>query len=244
MDTKEFKEILFALAEKNGCGAYLQGDRADIFCRLTEHMLKVNESFNLTAIKDPMRVALLHYVDSIKGAEVFAEGAKIIDIGCGAGFPSLPLAICRPDLQIIAVDSTAKRVRYVEETAKMLGLTNLKAITARAEDLGRDKNFREEFDYATARAVASLPILCELCLPLVKIGGFFAAMKGKGASDELSAARRAIPTLGGKLEETLDTPLYDLQGEKYEHATVLIRKEKATPDTYPRVYTKIAKSPL
>ena len=199
MDTKDFKELLLALAEKNGCEAYFEGEKADVFCRLTEHMLKVNESFNLTAIKEPARIALLHYVDSLKGADVFPEGARIIDIGAGAGFPSLPLAISRPDLEIIAVDSTAKRMRYVEETARMLGLTNVKTISARAEDLGKSRDFREKFDFATARAVASLPILCELCLPLVKVGGFFAAMKGKGASDEIALAQNAMKQLGGKL---------------------------------------------
>ncbi len=244
MDKAEFKSLLLALAEKNGCEAYFQGENAELFCRLTEHMLKVNESFNLTAIKEPSRIALLHYIDSLKGVDVFPQGANIVDIGCGAGFPSLPLAICRPDLKILAVDSTAKRVHYVEDTAKMLGLSNLTAITARAEDLGKSTEYRETFDFATARAVAALPVLCELCLPLVKVGGFFAAMKGKGAFDELSAAKRAITTLGGKLSRTLDTPLYDLAGEKYEHATVLIEKEKATPAAYPRLYTKIAKMPL
>lgn len=244
MDKTEFQSILFALAERNGCEAYFEGNNAELFCLLTEHMLKVNESFNLTAIKEPERIALLHYIDSLKGAEVFPQGARVVDIGCGAGFPSLPLAICRPDLEILAVDSTAKRVHYVENTAKMLGLSNLTVKVARAEDLGKSKEHREAFDLATARAVATLPILCELCLPLVKVGGCFAAMKGKGATDELAAAKRAISVLGGKLSHTLDTPLYDLAGEKYEHATVLIQKEKATPDAYPRLYTKIAKSPL
>ena len=244
MNTKEFKELLLSLAEKNGCKAYFEGEKADIFCRLTEHMLTVNESFNLTAIKEPSRIALLHYIDSLKGADVFPEGAKIIDIGAGAGFPSLPLAISRPDLEITAVDSTAKRMHYVEQTAKMLGLSNITTITARAEDLGKSKEFREKFDFATARAVASLPILCELCLPLVKVEGFFAAMKGKGASNEIEMAKSAIKTLGGKLTLIHETPLYDLMGEKYEHTTLLISKEKATPDVYPRLYTKIAKSPL
>ena len=244
MDTADFKQLLLALAEKNGCEAYFRDGRVDVFCRLTERMLKINESFNLTAIKAPEGIALLHYIDSLKGADVFAEGARVIDIGCGAGFPSLPLAICRPDLEIVAVDSTAKRVRYVAETAELLGLSNLKVITARAEELGRRKEYREAFDFVTARAVASLPVLCELCLPLVKVGGVFAAMKGKGARDEVFSAKNAIQALGGRLTESLETPLYDLSGEKYEHATVLIHKERATPNLYPRVYAKIANAPL
>jgi len=244
MDKMDFRELLLSLAVKNDCTAYFEGEKANIFCRLTEHMLAVNESFNLTAIKEPSRIALLHYIDSLKGADVFSEGAKIIDIGAGAGFPSLPLAIARPDLEIIAVDSTAKRMRYVEETAKMLGLSNIKTVTARAEDLGKNKDFREKFDFATARAVASLPVLCELCLPLVKVGGFFAAMKGRGAQDEIDLAKNAIKILGGNLSAAHETPLYDLSGEKYEHTSLLISKERQTPAVYPRLYTKIAKSPL
>ena len=244
MDKKMFRELLLSLAEKNDCMAYFEGEKADIFCRLTEHMLTVNQSFNLTAIKEPSRIALLHYIDSLKGADVFPEGVRIIDIGAGAGFPSLPLAISRPDLEIIAVDSTEKRMRYVEETAKMLGLPNVKAVTARAEELGKNRDFREKFDFATARAVASLPILCELCLPLVKVGGCFVAMKGRGACDEIEMAKNAINVLGGNLTAAHETPLYDLEGEKYEHTSLLISKERQTPTVYPRLYTKIAKSPL
>ena len=244
MNVAEFKIQLLTLAERNGCKALFTEERATLFCRLTEHMLAVNESFNLTAIKEPSRIALLHYIDSLKGASVIPEGAHVIDIGCGAGFPSLPLAICRPDLEILAVDSTAKRVRYVEETAKMLGLSNIKTMAARAEELGKSADFRERFDCATARAVASLPVLCELCLPFVKIGGIFAAMKGKSVADEVAASKHAIAVLGGRLGGVEDTPLYDLSGEKHDHATVLIQKEKRTPDIYPRLYTKIAKAPL
>lgn len=244
MDATEFKTQLLSLAEKNGCEALFTEERTALFCRLTEHMLKVNETFNLTAIKDPARIALLHYIDSVKGAHTIPEGASVIDVGCGAGFPSLPLAICRPDLKILAVDSTAKRVRYVEETAKMLGLSHLSTMTARAEELGKHPDFREKFDCATARAVAALPVLSELCLPFVKLGGIFAAMKGKSAKEELSSAKAAIGILGGRLHALEDTPLYDLPGERYDHATIIIQKEKRTPDAYPRLYTKIVKAPL
>jgi len=159
MDKMDFRELLLSLAVKNDCTAYFEGEKANIFCRLTEHMLAVNESFNLTAIKEPSRIALLHYIDSLKGADVFSEGAKIIDIGAGAGFPSLPLAIARPDLEIIAVDSTAKRMRYVEETAKMLGLSNIKTVTARAEDLGKNKDFREKFENGLGYCMPHLNML-------------------------------------------------------------------------------------
>ncbi len=243
MSENIFFDLLTTVFRRNGLEGMLTDERAAKLYTLTAHMSAVNEQFNLTAIKEPNRIVLLHYADSLKGAEVFPEGGRVIDVGCGAGFPSLPLAIFRPDLKIIAIDSTAKRVGYVAETAKLLGLPNVSALTARAEELSRDNLFRESFDCATARAVASLPILCELCLPFVKVGGIFAAMKGKSAADELSAAQKAIQTLGGGEPVLYDTPLSDGE-DSFAHATVVIPKVSKTPREYPRLYTKIAKAPL
>ena len=244
MTQAAFDALLYQAFERNALLALLTRERADRLYALTLHMLKINESFNLTAIKDIPRIILLHYADSLKGIDTFAEGATVVDIGCGAGFPSLPLALFRPDLRILAVDSTAKRVGYVAETAKMLGLDNLDTLTARAEDLGRNPRYRERFDHATARAVAALPILCELCLPLVRIGGSFAAMKGKNAAEELRAAKHAIQKLGGGTPSLSDTPLWDEEGVEYAHATIVIPKKEETSALYPRLYTKIAKAPL
>lgn len=243
-DRAAFGDYLYRVFEQNELADHLSAERIEKFCILTEHMLTVNEQFNLTAIKEPERIALLHYADCIKGAFCFPEGARVIDVGCGAGFPSLPLAICRPDLSILAMDSTAKRVQYVQDTADLLGLSGITTMTARAEDLGKDPAFRESFDVATARAVAALPVLCELCLPFVKVGGVFAAMKGKSAKEELSAAARAIEKLGGGDGVLHDTPLTDGSGESFSHATVVIAKKRATPKEFPRLYTKIAKAPL
>ena len=240
----EFSTCLYEAFHRNGIDGLLNEERADAFYRLTAHMLEVNEQFNLTAIKDWKKVILLHYADSLKGAEVIPEGARVIDVGCGAGFPSLPLALCRPDLTVLAIDSTAKRIGYVNETACLLGLRNLTARASRAEELARDTAMRERFDCATARAVAALPILCELCLPFVKQGGIFAAMKGKSAKEELTAAKNAIKRLGGSDAVLYDTPLKDEKGELYAHATVVIAKTAPTPSAYPRVYAKIAKAPL
>ncbi len=239
----EFINLLNDTFERNGLKALLSNERAAKLYTLTAHMLEVNEKFNLTAIKEPERIILLHYADSLKGAEVFPEGSKVIDVGCGAGFPSLPLAVFRPDLTILAMDSTAKRVNYVKETAQLLGLSNLSVRTARAEELSREKAFREAFDCATARAVAPLPVLCELCLPFVKVGGIFAAMKGKSAAEELAASQNAISVLGGGKPLFHDTPLSDGK-DSFAHATIVIPKTSKTPPLYPRLYTKIAKAPL
>ena len=243
-DRKAFIDFFLSAAEQNGLSPLLTEMHTDMFFRLTEHMLTVNEQFNLTAIREPSRVILLHYIDSLLGAKFFPEGATVVDVGCGAGFPSLPLAIVRPDLTITALDSTAKRVTYVKDTAEMLGLSNLRTLVARAEEAAREPRYREQFDCATARAVASLPVLSELCLPFVKVGGQFVAMKGRSGKEELLAAKNAIFLLGGKVTEFIDTPIASPDGETFEHTTVLIKKTTATAAKYPRPYGKITKAPL
>lgn len=243
-DRLGFADFFLRAAEENGVADLLNDARIDAFFTLTEQMLTVNEQFNLTAIREVDRVILLHYVDSLLGARFFPEGATVIDVGCGAGFPSLPLAIARPDLTITALDSTAKRVNYVAETARMLGLNNLQTMVARAEDAAKDPSFRECFDCATARAVANLPVLAELCLPFVKVGGRFVAMKGKSGKEELDASKNAIFHLGGKTEAFEDTPIKAEGGECFAHTTVLIKKVTVTAAKYPRAYGKIVKAPL
>lgn len=243
-DKGEFADFFLQAANKNGLASLILPYHIDAFYALTERMLTVNEQFNLTAIKEPRRVILLHYIDSLVGARFFPEGASVIDVGCGAGFPSLPLAIFRPDLKITALDATAKRVRYVRETADLLGLCNLETLTGRAEDIAADKAYRERFDAATARAVAALPVLSELCLPFVRVGGSFIAMKGKSGREELALSKNAISLLGGATESVEDTPIFSPEGEAFDHTTVLIRKTAATDKKYPRPYGKILKSPL
>lgn len=243
-DKLSFTEFFRLAAEKNGLASTVTEEHIEKFFTLTEHMLTVNEKFNLTAIREPSRVILLHYIDSLVGAHLFPEGASVIDVGAGAGFPTLPLAILRPDLQITALDSTAKRIGYVEETAAMLGLKNITPLVGRAEEVANNPAYRERFDCATARAVAALPILSELCLPFVRVGGRFIAMKGRGGKEELLAAKNAIHTLGGKAIDLYDAPVLAPDGETFEHTTVLIEKIVTTAPKYPRAYGKIAKSPL
>ena len=240
---KDFTSKLTKVFSANGLGSYLSIERMKQFYDLTVRMLTENEKYNLTAITDLDKIVLNHYADCVAMAARLKKGAKIIDVGCGAGFPSLPLAIVRPDLEITAMDSTAKRVNYVAETAEMLGLTNLTAITMRAEDGGKNPEYREKYDYATARAVAEMRVLCELALPFVKVGGQMVAMKGKNAEFELSSARKAIATLGGR-NTLCESITLKGEGEELTHPLIIIDKKEKTPQTYPRPFAQISKKPL
>lgn len=240
---KDFTSNLTKGFAANGLSSYLSIERMKRFYDLTVRMLTENEKYNLTAITDTDKIILNHYADCVVMAAKLKKGASIVDVGCGAGFPSLPLAIVRPDLKILAMDSTAKRVNYVAETAAMLGLENLTAVTMRAEDGGKDPKYREKFDYATARAVAEMRVLCELALPYVKVGGQMVAMKGKNAEFELSSARKAIATLGGRNTVCENISLKG-EGETLTHPLIIIDKKEKTPIGFPRPFAQISKKPL
>ena len=244
MDAKEFTSALTRACSLNGLAGLLNKERTALFLHLTERMLEENEKYNLTAIKDADGIVLKHYVDCATLCAHLPSGARIADVGCGAGFPSLPLAILREDLDILAVDSTEKRVEYVRATAELFGLSGLRTRAARAEDLGRDPAFRERFDVVVSRAVADLPILAELCLPLLRVGGKMIAMKGKNAVYEQNAAKRAISILGGKPSVLIPVPLRNPAGGEEGHALVTVEKQSKTPATYPRSYAQISKKPL
>ena len=243
-DKASFSSMLQKAFGENGMAKLLSFERLNTFIALTERLLEENEKYNLTAIREPEKIALLHYADCASIAAYIPKGAKVIDVGCGAGFPSLPLAIVRPDIHITAVDSTEKRVRYVEETARLLGLTNITARVMRAEEGGKDPALREQFDVATARAVADLRILTELCLPFVRVGGEMIAMKGKNAAYEVQASKKALAVLGGTLLSLDETPLHSATLGEQSRGVVRIRKAKKTPATSPRVYAQISKKPL
>ena len=243
LDKNTFLSRLASVFSKNGLSSLLSWERSEAFFALTERMLTVNEQFNLTAITEPDRIILNHYADCAALARVLPKGARVMDIGCGAGFPTLPIAILRPDVTVFAVDSTAKKIGYVAETAQLLSLTNVTTEVMRAEDGARRAELREKFDIVTARAVSEMRILSELALPFVKIGGAFLAMKGKNAQTELQAAKRAIAMLGGKLERTEDVTLTD-GTETLSHPLIYVKKVSKTPETYPRAYAQIQKKPL
>ena len=243
MDKKSFTSVLTRAFSANGMSSLLSLERMEKFYELTVRMLEENEKYNLTAITDPNKIILNHYVDCSTLAARLKKGASIIDVGCGAGFPTLPLAIVRPDLKITAMDSTAKRVNYVAETANLLGLQNVVAVTMRAEDGGKSPEYREKFDYATARAVAEMRVLAELALPFVKVGGQMVAMKGKNAEFELTAAKKAIATLGGR-NTVCDMITVKGEGENLTHPLIIIDKKEKTPASYPRPFAQISKKPL
>ena len=243
INEQAFKAELSWVFKENRMAQLLNAEKSEKFLRLTERMLSENEKYNLTAIKEPDKIILNHYADSAALTSILPKGASIIDVGCGAGFPSLPLAIVREDLKILAIDSTAKRIDYVNKTAEMLGLNNINAAVMRAEDGGKLPEYREKFDFATARAVSEMRILAELCFPFIRVGGYMLAMKGKNAEFELSGAKRAIAILGGTDAKIKDVHLVGKE-QSLTHPIISVKKITKTPMQYPRVYSQISKKPL
>lgn len=208
-----------------------------------ELLISYNQNVNLTAITAPEEVAVKHFLDSVAllGLYELPRGARVVDVGTGAGFPGLPLKIVRPDIDLTLVDALGKRVTFLRMCANTLGLTQVSCLHARAEELGKKAEHREQYDVAVSRAVANLATLSEYCLPLVRVGGTFAALKGPAAPQELSGAKNAIAVLGGgnaciKLAEIADAEL--------KHAVVLVDKIGHTPPKYPRSGNKAAQKPL
>ena len=205
-------------------------------------LLKKNEMMNLTAIIRPRDVATLHMLDCAALLNCAGFQYKtLIDVGAGAGFPGVPLKILVPTLHVTLLDSQSRRVDWLEEACEALGLSGVAPILNRAEEAGTDPVLREQYDFAAARAVADLRPLSELCLPFVKVGGYFLAMKGTDCDAELDSARSAIHALGGEIEQCID---YAIPHTEVSHRVVLIKKKASTPSQYPRKWVKIQKSPL
>jgi 16S rRNA (guanine527-N7)-methyltransferase len=214
-------------------GIILSSLQLQQFERYFELLVEWNEKMNLTAITEKEDVYLKHFFDSIS-ASFFIDlnhSLHLCDVGAGAGFPSIPLKICFPELKISIVDSLQKRITFLENLARELKLENTFFYHDRAETFGKNADHREKYDLVTARAVARMSVLSELCLPLVKIGGDFVAMKASSAREELKAAEKGIKILGGKLQEVHS---FMLPFEESERNIVIIKKDKSTPKKYPR----------
>lgn len=206
-------------------------------CDFGKAVIEQNKVMNLTAITEPEKVARLHLLDSLSLLTVAElKGKKLIDVGCGAGFPGVPVKIACPELDLTLLDSLGKRMAWLETVLPTLGV-DAKCVTARAEEAV--VTCRESYDVATSRAVARLNILLELTAPFVKVGGLVLAMKGAAAQQELEEAKNAIKRLGLKVEKVVSFPI-----EEQEHAVIVLRKVSPTPPQYPRRYAKIKQSPL
>ena len=214
-----------------------------LLARYGSMMLEKNQVMNLTAIRESDQAARLHMLDSaalLRCADL-QGGKTLIDVGTGAGLPGMALKILIPDLSVTLLDSLQKRLDWLDEVASTLDLSGVTTLHARAEEAGQDGSLREQFDFATARAVADLGLLCEMCLPFVKVGGRFLAMKGPECQEELDRAARAIPTLGGVLKGCYD---YRIPHTDITHRVVVVEKVAPCPAKYPRRWAKMQKTPL
>lgn len=213
-------------------------ERFDIYGKL---LVEWNEKINLTAITDPEGVTIKHFLDSLTifSCVDIPDGAKIIDVGTGAGFPGLAMLIARPDLDMTLMDSTKKRLMVIENILENIGLT-ANVVHSRAEEAGQNKIFREQYDFSTARAVTNLRDLSEYCMPFVKVGGSFIPMKSAKAQEEISEAKKAIHALGGQIAKVDSFDLLDCG----ERIIINIKKISSTPAKYPRPSAKIAKNPI
>jgi 16S rRNA (guanine527-N7)-methyltransferase len=237
MIIEQFKAIL---QEK---GISLTEQQEKQFETYFKTLVEWNEKMNLTAITDQAEVYLKHFYDSITASFYFdfTKPFHLCDVGAGAGFPSIPLKIVYPHIQVTIVDSLNKRISFLNHLANELNLENVHFIHDRAETFGVNPNHREGYDVVTARAVARMSVLSELCLPLVKVGGYFIAMKAAHAKDELEMGQKAITTLGGKMENMYT---FTLPIEESERNILVIKKEKQTPKKYPRKPGTPGKTPI
>lgn len=210
------------------------------FATYSRLLTQWNEKINLTAVTDPDGISVKHFLDSILPLYHidFNGCSKIADIGTGAGFPGLPIKIMCPEKELVLIDSLNKRINFLNAVVDELGLSDVECVHGRAEELGHNNSFREQFDAVVSRAVANMTVLCEYCLPFVKVGGYFIALKSENAEEELSAAKPMIGTLGGEVEQIIDAPL---PMSDIIRKLIVIRKTKETEKKFPRRADKIKK---
>ena len=236
-----FKEELTKAAAEYGIS--LNDTQMEQYNRYFELLVEWNEKINLTAITEPKEVAIKHMIDSITAYDenLFKDGTTVIDVGTGAGFPGLPLKIFCPEIKLTLMDSLNKRIKFLQTVVEELGLKDVECVHARAEEGARNKKYRESFDIAVSRAVARLPILCEYCLPFVKKGGHFIALKGMQYNDEADEAAKAIKVMGGSKTEIRPVKLPELDDKR---AVITITKTMPTPKAYPRKAGTPTKNPI
>lgn len=226
-------------------GIKLSDDQIKQFYRYYELLIEWNKVMNLTAITELDDVVVKHFVDSLSFIktvrDVQERDASVIDVGTGAGFPGIPLKIAFPKLKITLLDSLNKRVKFLEEVICELGLKEIRAVHGRAEDFGRDADYREQYDFAVSRAVANVATLSEYCLPFVKVGGIFVSYKSGKVDDELENGKKAVRMLGGTIEEIVR---FQLSGTDAERAFAVIKKKEQTGKRYPRKAGVPGKDPL
>lgn len=239
MEFEEFKrEFEKYLAKMN---ISLLKEQYGQFYAYMELLIEWNEKMNLTAITDPKEIILKHFVDSLTIAKYVEEGKSIIDMGTGAGFPGIPIKIYRKDVKVVLADSLNKRIKFLDEVIDKLKLENVETIHCRAEELGKNKQYREKFDYATSRAVANLSTLSEYLMPFVKLNGKCIFMKTIEVEEELEKAKKAIKTLGGKIEKV---DKFEIPESDLGRSIIIVKKEKITPNKFPRKPGTPAKEPL
>ena len=238
------EEIISAGLEELGLTGRVPQDAPAQLAQYGRMLLEKNQVMNLTAIRDPEGVARMHFLDCaalLKYCDF--QGKTLIDVGTGAGFPGMVLKILVPSLEVTLLDSLNKRLDWLTEVCEDLdGVDRITTLHGRAEEFALEKEgLRDSFDFATARAVADLRVLCELCLPFVKVGGHFLAMKSTGSDQELDSAAHAIKALGGRVSSVED---YAIPGTEISHRLILMEKQAPTPQNYPRRWAKIQKEPL
>ncbi len=239
MEFEEFKrEFEKYLAKMN---ISLLKEQYGQFYAYMELLIEWNEKMNLTAITDPKEIILKHFVDSLTIAKYVKEDKSIIDMGTGAGFPGIPIKIYRKDVKVVLADSLNKRIKFLDEVIDKLKLENVETIHCRAEELGKNKQYREKFDYATSRAVANLSTLSEYLMPFVKLNGKCIFMKTIEVEEELEKAKKAIKTLGGKIEKV---DKFEIPESDLGRSIIIAKKEKITPNKFPRKPGTPAKEPL